>query len=85
MRTVFLFICCIWCHILDDYVLQGILAKMKQKSWWEERVSGLSTSIYRHDYLVALVMHSMSWAFSIMIPLMVVQPTRFKFYVVAFL
>ena len=23
-------------HIVDDYYLQGILAKMKQKSWWKE-------------------------------------------------
>ena len=23
-------------HIVDDYYLQGILASMKQKSWWKE-------------------------------------------------
>lgn len=27
----------IFMHIIDDYCLQGILASMKQKSWWTEQ------------------------------------------------
>lgn len=26
----------IFCHIVDDYYLQGWLASAKQKSWWEK-------------------------------------------------
>ena len=55
-------------HIVDDYYLQGILAKMKQKSWWKENAP---QDIYKKDYIVALIMHSISWAFCIMLPLAV--------------
>lgn len=53
-------------HIVDDYYLQGILAKMKQKSWWEENAP---EELYRYDWFVALLMHSLSWAFMIMLPI----------------
>ena len=26
----------IFLHIIDDFCLQGIMASMKQKSWWQE-------------------------------------------------
>ena len=32
---LFILLCMIFCHIIDDYYLQGILASMKQKSWWK--------------------------------------------------
>jgi len=50
----------IFCHIVDDYYLQGCLAAMKQKEWWEN-----TKPLYKHDYIMALFMHSFSWAFSI--------------------
>lgn len=53
-------------HIVDDYYLQGILAKMKQKRWWEENTND---NRYRYDYIVALLMHSFSWAFLTLIPI----------------
>lgn len=58
----------IFCHIVDDYYLQGLLANLKQKSWWEKQAPD---EMYKHDYLMALLMHSMSWAFMIMLPLLV--------------
>lgn len=54
----------IFCHIIDDYYLQGILAQMKQKEWWKNNALD---PLYEHDYIVALFMHSFSWACSIMI------------------
>lgn len=56
----------IFLHIVDDYYLQGILANMKQKQWWQDNAPA---SLYRYDYIVALMMHSMSWAFMIMLPI----------------
>lgn len=56
----------IFCHIVDDYYLQGLLALMKQKSWWEQNASD---KLYKYDYIMALIMHSLSWAFMIMLPL----------------
>lgn len=50
-------------HIVDDYYLQGILASMKQKSWWKENAPD---KMYEKDYLAALFMHSFSWAFMVM-------------------
>lgn len=54
----------IFCHIVDDYYLQGWLASAKQKSWWKKNSP---ENIYRHDYLAALFMHSFSWSFMIML------------------
>lgn len=52
-------------HVVDDYYLQGILANLKQRSYWEEHAPD---SMYRYDYLVGLLMHSLSWSFCIILP-----------------
>jgi hypothetical protein len=53
-------------HIVDDYYLQGWLASAKQKSWWEKNAP---EDLYKRDYVWALIMHSCSWAFMIMLPI----------------
>lgn len=58
----------IFCHIVDDYYLQGWLASAKQKSWWEKNAP---EKLYQNDYIMALFMHSFSWSFMIMIPIIV--------------
>ena len=60
--------CMIFCHIVDDYYLQGVLAKMKQKKWWEENAP---QKMYRYDYIVALIMHGFSWSFMVHLPIVV--------------
>ena len=67
MSKLFVFFAMIFCHIIDDYVLQtvGPLATMKQKNWWKDNYP---QELYKHDYLVALLMHSLSWAFMMMLP-----------------
>ena len=64
MNEILILITMIFCHIIDDYTLQGILASMKQKKWWQ---NNYPDDFYKHDYLVALFMHSFSWSFMIMI------------------
>lgn len=54
-------------HIVDDYYLQGILVSMKQKAWWKKQES--YKDLYKYDYIVALIMHSFSWAFMVMMPI----------------
>lgn len=54
----------IFCHIVDDYYLQGWLASAKQKSWWEQNAP---EKLYKHDYIAALFMHSFSWSFMVML------------------
>lgn len=65
---LFILISMLFCHVVDDYYSQGILAKLKQKSYWEENAPN---KLYKHDYIMALFMHSFSWAFMIMLPLVI--------------
>lgn len=58
----------IFCHIVDDYYLQGCLAKFKQKQWWKDNVKNYEK--YKHDYIIALLMHGFSWAFMIHVPIL---------------
>ena len=66
MNTAFILLLMIFCHIVDDYYLQGWLASAKQKKWWEENAPN---KLYKYDYIWALIMHSFSWAFMIMLPI----------------
>ena len=66
MNILFVFILMIFCHIVDDYYLQGWLASAKQKQWWKDNAPD---KLYRFDYIWALIMHSFSWSFMIMLPL----------------
>lgn len=66
MEMIIILLAMIFCHIVDDYYLQGWLASAKQKSWWEKNAP---EKLYRNDYTMALFMHSFSWSFMIMIPI----------------
>ena len=57
-------------HIVDDYYLQGILAKMKMKDWWKEQTD---KPLYKYDYLMALLEHAFSWSFVIMSPITILM------------
>lgn len=67
MKLFILFIM-IFAHIVDDYYLQGILASLKQKTWWENQKS--YKPMYKYDYIVALIMHAFSWSFMISLPIL---------------
>ena len=64
---IFILLSMLFMHIVDDYYLQGILASMKQKAWWKKQES--YKDFYKYDYIVALIMHSFSWAFMVMMPI----------------
>lgn len=67
MSKEFVFIFMIFCHIIDDYKIQSpVLNMLKQKSWWEENAPN---PLYKNDYIMGLIMHSLSWGFMIMIPI----------------
>ena len=61
-------------HIVDDYYLQGILASMKQKKWWIKQEG--YKSLYKNDYKMALLMHSMSWSIMILLPAIFILNTN---------
>ena len=66
MIKLFILLSMLFLHIVDDYYLQGILAKLKQKSWWEENYPN---KMYKNDYIIALIEHAFSWTFMIMLPI----------------
>lgn len=78
MNKTFILLSMIFLHIVDDYYLQGKLASLKQKKWWEEHYPD---KIYRYDYIVALLTHGFSWSFLVMSPIAIVYnsdlPTLF--------
>ena len=66
MEIYYILLSMIFFHVIADYFLQGILASMKQKSWWRENAP---KRLYKYDYIAALIMHSFSWTFIVMLPL----------------
>jgi hypothetical protein len=70
MNISFVIILMIFCHIVDDYYLQGWLASAKQKQWWKDNAPD---KLYRFDYIWAMIMHSFSWSFMIMLPIAISQ------------
>ena len=70
MNVIFVLLSMMFCHIVDDYYLQGKLALFKQRSWWEEKAPD---EMYKYDYIVGLIIHSFSWAFMVMMPVAVSQ------------
>ena len=60
-----------FCHIVDDFYLQGILGQLKQKKWWEENLDLTKYSLYRYDYIAALLIHSFSWSFLVHLPIFI--------------
>ena len=66
MNLAFVFFWMIFFHVVADYNLQGWLASAKQKSYWE---ANAPDELYKHDYICALIMHSISWTFMVMLPI----------------
>ena len=72
---VFIFILMILFHILEDFHLQGILANMKQKSWWQSECNKLGikyeSSKYKHDHIISLYIHALENSIFITLPLII--------------
>ena len=75
MSSIYILLWMIFNHVIDDYFLLGILATLKQKDYWKEESQkkhiDFDNSIYKYDYIPALFMHSFSWSFMIMFPLVI--------------
>ena len=70
MSNLFVILWMVFFHVVADYNLQGWLASAKQKSYWEQNAPA---KLYENDYIMALIMHSISWTFMIMLPIAYVQ------------
>ena len=83
MSKIFILFFMIFMHIVDDYYLQGWLASAKQKKWWEKNAP---QELYKYDYIMALIMHALSWTFMIMLPITISIKFTFSwFYIIAFI
>lgn len=71
----FIFITMVLLHILEDFHLQGILANMKQKSWWQSECVKLGitydSSKYRRDHIISLIIHALENSIFITLPFIV--------------
>lgn len=71
-----------FCHVIADYNLQGVLANFKQTKWWKENYH---TDKDEQNANVALRLHSGSWAFMIMFPIMlfmfITKQYNYNFYI----
>lgn len=59
-------------HLVADYTLQGCLANLKQKSWWDDQLKSAPDATkrkYRNDYKAGLVCHSLYWSLIVCLPL----------------
>lgn len=72
MENIVIVLSMLFCHIVDDYYLQGWLASAKQKSWWEKNNPN---PLYKNDYKMALLEHAFSWTFMIHVPVMLASVT----------
>lgn len=70
-QSIVMLLCMIMGHIIADYNLQGCLAELKQKAWWQKQLdSKLEDTIYKNDWAIALFMHSFAWTFCVLFPTM---------------
>ena len=76
MSTLFVILWMIFFHVVADYNIQGWLASAKQKSYWEQNAPD---KLYKYDYIMALIMHSISWTFMVMLPIAYVQQFNIGF------
>lgn len=76
MSRLFVILWMIFFHVVADYNIQGWLASAKQKSYWEQNAP---EKLYKYDYIMALIMHSISWTFMIMLPIAYVQQFNIGF------
>ncbi len=89
---LFILLIMIFVHILDDFHFQGILANLKQKSYWEKQKQELSNSchlkeLYKKDWLISLIIHAFQWTFIVMLVLviynnsLITSPAFYAFFV----
>lgn len=53
-------------HLIADYTLQGWLASAKQSEWWKKNAPD---ELYKYDWLMALLCHSLYWSILTFLPL----------------
>lgn len=57
-------------HLVADFTLQGWFCNAKQKVWWLIECEKFKVDFedYKHDYKVALFLHSLYWSIIVLLP-----------------
>jgi hypothetical protein len=50
-------------HVIEDFHMQGIMARMKQREFWREY-----PEMYAHDWIPVILLHGMEWATVVALP-----------------
>lgn len=58
----------ILCHIIEDFHIQGVMANMKQKSFWNPYGEK-----YADDWKPVIILHGMEWAMLTSMPCLVMS------------
>lgn len=61
---VYILLAMIFCHIVEDYNIQGILAQFKQKSFWKDK-----DFLYHNDWIISIIEHGFENTFMMMLPI----------------
>ena len=83
INYIFILLSMVFLHIIDDYKLQGILASMKQQNWWQKQEN--YKSLYKYDYIPALLELSFSWTFMIMLPIAFSMQFKIGLWLIAYI
>ena len=76
--NTFVFFIMLFMHTIADFVLQTTcLSDLKQIKKWNEFTKDMfdedvEETMYRNDYVAALLMHSFMWAFMTFVPLLLI-------------
>ena len=70
--TIKLLLITLLLHFITDFTLQGCLADMKQKRWWDMLSKDVDSSKrrYEHDWICGLVCHALYWTLATFSPLL---------------
>lgn len=64
-------------HIIEDFHVQGRMADMKQRSFWEPY-----GEMYGNDHKVVLLLHGFEWAVFVSIPLFLFADVHWSYFAV---
>ena len=67
-KDILVLILMLFFHVIDDFCLQQVLAKLKQKKFWLENYP---QELYKDDYIIALIIHAFEWSVMIHLPIVV--------------
>lgn len=68
-NKLMMFWLCMLLHLIADFSLQGILADMKRKVWWDNHTNSYNRAKYKNDYQIAMLCHALMWSLVTFFPL----------------